>query len=348
MRKLLEKDVKNIIVGATLLGAGGGGSAEPAIVALKDLYRKIDFIEMYDVNEISEKYKGIVSAGMGSPEVLLKRGWNSEQVYAFERAEALLGDMDFVVPVETGGFNSFTGIQTAGIKHKKLVDGDGAGRAIPELEQTTYSLYGIPSAPLFMADSKGNSAILYPKDPSMAEVMSRALTTVFDMTAGIALYYMDGKQLKESLVPNTLSLNETIGKKLNKTKNIDEVIENILKELDGKLLTKGKVKKRTVEVRGSFDFGRVYINDIIVDYKNENMIAWRNNKPVAMVPDSICWLRTDGTPLTNADIKEGMEVAVILKKAHPKFRGDKAFSTFKHTLEMVGYKGNFIDFEDLL
>jgi hypothetical protein len=347
MRKLLEKDVKNIIEGATLLGAGGGGSAGPALVALKQLYKKIDYIEMYDPTEISDKSTGIISAGMGSPEVLLKRGWNSEQVYAFERAEKLLGKMDFVVSVETGGFNSFTGMQTAGLKHKKLIDGDGAGRAIPELEQTTFSLHGIPSSPLFLADSKGNSAILYPKDASMAETMGRALTTVFEMTAGIALYYMDGKQLKDSIVPNTLSLNESIGKKLGKTKNIDDMIAEILKDLNGKLLTKGKVKKRTVEVRGAFDFGRVYINDVIVDYKNENMIAWKDNKPVAMVPDSICWLRTDGTPLTNADLKEGMDIAVILKKAHPKFRGKKAFSTFKGVLGLLGYKGEFVGIEEL-
>lgn len=67
-----------------------------------------------------------------------------------------------------------------------------------------------------------------------------------------------------------------------------------------------------------------------------------------MVPDSICWITMDGVPLTNADIKEGMDVAVIGKKAHPKFRDDKVFSTFSHILESLGYKEGFKPIEELI
>lgn len=349
VRYLVKENVEDIICGATLLGAGGGGSAGPALKVLESLFKKTDRIELVGPEEVQNDSKAIVSAGMGSPEVLLKEGWKGEQIYAFERAEKMFGAIDYVLPVETGGFNTFTAIQTAGMKHKKLVDGDGAGRAIPELEQTTFYLGGVPSSPLILADWKGNSAILYPKDAYMAETMGRALTTVFNMAAGIAIFYMDGKKLNESVVPGMISIEQKVGKVIKETnKAKGNVVDAVLKEIDGKLLGKGVIKKKTVEVKGGFDFGRIFVGDIVVDYKNENMIAWKNGKPIAMVPDSICWLTTDGTPLTNADIKEGLEVAVIGKKAHPKFRTKEAYNTFKHILEILGYKGDFKGIEELV
>jgi len=349
MKKLFKKDIENILMGATFLGAGGGGSQLPALKSLDEMMKSVDFVEMVSAEEVSDSSNAIVSAGMGSPEVLLKTGWHGEQIYAFEKAEELLGKIDFVVAVETGGFNSFTAIQTAGIKHKKLIDGDGAGRAIPELEQTTFYKYGINAVPLILADNQGNSAILYPKDAYMGEQMGRAITTVFNMTAGIATYFMSGKQLKQSIVPGTMTTNEMIGKIIKESvESKKDVVEAILSTIDGYLLAKGKIKKKTVEVKGGFDFGRIYVDDVIVDFKNENMIAWKNNKPIAMVPDSICWITTDGIPLTNADIKEGMEVAVIGKKAHPKFRDEKVYSMFTHILESIGYTGEFKPIEELV
>ncbi|MEM0134382.1 MAG: DUF917 domain-containing protein [Thermoplasmatales archaeon] len=348
MRYLSKENVIEIIGGATLLGAGGGGSAEPSMKALETLFEKTDRIEIVDPNEVRDTSKAIVSAGMGSPEVLLKEGWKGEQIYAFERAEKIFGRINYILPVETGGFNTFTAIQTAGMKNKKLVDGDGAGRAIPEIEQTTYYLNGISSSPMVLADSKGNSAVLYPKDAYMAEKMGRAITTVFNMTAGISIFHMTGKQLKSSVVSGTISVAEKVGKKIKESRDSNsDVVSAVIEEIDGKLLGKGVVKKKTVEVKGGFDFGRIYIGDIIVDYKNENMIAWKNGQPIAMVPDSICWLTTDGTPLTNADIKEGMDVAVIGKKAHPKFRTEEAYKTFQHVLETLGYKGEFKRIEEI-
>lgn len=146
-----------------------------------------------------------------------------------------------------------------------------------------------------------------------------------------------------------MSMNENVGKIIKEAiETKKDVIEEVLRSIDGYLLAKGKIKKKSVEVKGGFDFGRVYVNDIIVDFKNENMIAWKNGKPIAMVPDSICWITLDGIPLTNADIKEGLEVAVIGKKAHPKFRDDKVFSTFSHILESLGYKGGFKPIEELI
>lgn len=339
-RNLKKQQVEDIIRGATLLGAGGGGSAKSGYLMVEEI-KNVVVIDPADVSDGSLVF---VVAGMGSPVVLLKEGWRGEEVLALERMEEILRKKaDYIVPVEIGGFNSITPLHAGAVKGLPVIDGDGAGRAIPELEQTTYNLGGVPVEPICLADSKGNSGILYSKDAKIGEDMARAITTVFGMTAGIACYPMTGKQLKETVVPGTLSTAEAAGKAIREAKEAGEdVVEAALKAIDGVLLTKGKVAKMTKEVKGGFDYGRIYVGDVIVDYKNENMMAWENNQPLVTVPDSICWLRLDGEPLTNADIEEGMEVAVIGKKAYPKWIELNGFKLFKHVLESIGYTGGYV------
>jgi hypothetical protein len=348
-RKLGKKELMDLIEGAALLGSGGGGSPKAAIKMLDKIFEKKDFIEIVSPEEISDNARVVVSAGMGSPAVLLKEGWKGEETYAFERMEKIIGKIDYVTPVETGGFNSFTAIHNAAVKDLPVIDGDGAGRAIPELEQTTFYLGGVPIEPICLADSKGSSALLYPTNAYIGEEMARAITTVYGMRAGVACYPMNGKQLKATVIPGTLTLSERVGKALREGKKEGkDIVEVALERIDGYLLAKGKVKKKTEEVKAGFDYGKVSVGEIVVDYKNENMMAWKGSKPIAMVPDSICWLGIDGKPLTNADIKEGMKVAVIGKRAHDKWRVPEGFKVFKHILKLLGYEGEYKPIEELV
>lgn len=341
MKRILhQQEIEDIIRGATLLGAGGGGSSRTGLQLVEEI-REVILVEPGDVPDDSAV---AVVAGMGSPVVLLKEGWKGEEVPALERLAEVTGKkIDYVVPVETGGFNSVTPLHAGAVKGLPVVDGDGAGRAIPELEMTMFYIHGIPVSPISLADSKGNSAILYVTDAYMGEELGRAVTTVFGMTAGLACHLMTGKQLKEVVIPGALSLAEKVGKGIREAKESGkDVVEAATKAIGGIVLARGKIAKKTEEVKAGFDYGRVFVEDIIVDYKNENMMAWRKDKPLVTVPDSICWLRTDGEPLTNADVAEGMDVAVIGKKAHEKWRTPEGFKVFKHVLESIGYKGGYV------
>ncbi len=62
-------------------------------------------------------------------------------------------------------------------------------------------------------------------------------------------------------------------------------------------LIRGTISDVTSKTIGGFDFGRTTIEGtgayagkkLFIDFKNENMIAWREeNEPCAMVPDLIC------------------------------------------------------------
>ncbi|MEM2588836.1 MAG: DUF917 family protein, partial [Candidatus Bathyarchaeia archaeon] len=96
--------------------------------------------------------------------------------------------------------------------------------------------------------------------------------------------------------------------------------------------------RTTIEGTGTYVGKKLFI-----DFKNENMIAWSGeNEPVAMVPDLICLITKNGEPLTNADTKTGMEVAVIAVPAPDKWKAHpRGFDIWRHILERIGYTGPY-------
>lgn len=41
-----------------------------------------------------------------------------------------------------------------------MIDGDGMGRACPELQMVTFTLHGVSATPMVLCDDKGNSLVL--------------------------------------------------------------------------------------------------------------------------------------------------------------------------------------------
>lgn len=345
MMRLNREDIGDIIVGSTFLGAGGGGSGESGKMLLNTVLKNKK-IEMIDPDEISNDSKVAVVAGQGSPEVLLKKGFSLECVNSLELLEkAKKEKIDYVIPFELGGFNTITPMTVTAEKGLPIINGDGCGRAVPELQQTTYSLSGIAMNPLTISDDVGNSVILYTKDAVTAENLSRAITSELGGITGFATYFMTGKQLKESVIPGTIKYAKEVGSAIreSKEKNKDPA-EAIVNKIKGEIFIRGKITEKSTRTIGGFDFGKAKIKghkeyagkELIIDYKNENMLAKDSKGHILMeVPDLICVMEENGNTWTNADLKEGMDVVVIGIKAHKKWEVLNGKKTFTHILEKL-------------
>lgn len=349
MRVLRERELNDIVYGATLLGSGGGGSPENGIQLVKSILEVAKEVKLVNSQEVPDYSMVCVVAGMGAPEALLKRGWEKEDVPALKLMEEATGKtMDYTVAVETGGFNSITPLHAAAAKGVPAIDGAGIERAIPQLEMTMFHVHNIPIAPVTLADASGNFAILHPRDPPMAEKMARGITVAFGMKAGIACHPMAGWQLKKAVIPGACTRAEEVGRSMREAKEKgQDPVKAVVKATGGYEIARGVVKEKAVETKGGFDYGRVAVADVRVDYKNENMIAWRAKRPVVISPDLTCWMTTDGKPLTNADIKEGLEVAVIGIKAHDRWRAPEGLAVYKPVLAELGYTEEYVPIEQL-
>jgi len=365
-RFLYKKDFENIIAGATLLGSGGGGSPKGGMDLINSaLSEPSKRIRLVSADSAPDADMVVMVAGIGSPMAFLKKGFDVEAVYAFDAMERLYGmaghRASFLVPGEIGGFNLITPMYVAAKKNLPVIDADGNGRAVPELETSLWPLYGIPSSPCVLADKKGNVVILYTRDPldsATCELVARYVTAAFENICAFATWTMNVKSLREVSVLNSVSRCESIGKAINEamTGGRDPVNATV-EASSGYELIRGIITDITTKTVTGFDFGTTLIEGtgkysgkkMKIDFKNENMIAWKGDgQPAATVPDLICLMKTEGAPLTNADTRKGMEIAVIGIPAPDKWRKHpRGFEVWKHIIEKMGYTESYKPIEKL-
>lgn len=366
MEKITVKDLKDIVMGATFLGSGGGGSPENGLKLVDEISKITKELTIVSPGEISDNDQVAMIAGMGSPVALKEKGFGPEAIYAFEGLQKLYGwlgiDFKYIMPGETGGFNTITPMYVAAVKKLTIVDADGTGgRAVPDLETTLYYIYGIPTSPFVLADRNGNTVLGWTKDPMDAptcENVARGVVVAFGMSAGLGTWVVSGHQIKTCLEPNVVARARSVGKVIREAKEQHrDPVRAALEVVRGNELIKGEIEKIETKTVAGFDFGRTTIKGsneyegkkLLVDFKNENMVAWKaDGEPVAMVPDLIALITKDGDPLTNADTREGMKISVIAIPASERWRKHaRCFEPWKPILEKIGYKGDYVPMEKL-
>ncbi|MEM2381679.1 MAG: DUF917 domain-containing protein [Candidatus Nezhaarchaeales archaeon] len=360
-------DLKDIVIGATFLGSGGGGSPENGLKLVEEIAKATKEIKLASPDEVADNEYVAMIAGMGAPKALKEKGFGPEALHAFyglEKLYSMIGvKFRYIMPGETGGFNSITPIYVAAVRNLMVVDADGTGgRAVPELGTTLYNLYGLPVSPFVVADKVGNIVVGWLADPldgHTAEELARHVTVAFGMLSGLGTWVVTGWHIKNFLEPRVLTKSLDVGKALREAKEKGkDPVKAVTDVVKGYELFRGRVEKVELRTIAGFDFGRVTLEGVrdyagrkfYVDFKNENMIAWKKlGEAAAMVPDMICWVTLQGEALTNADIKEGMELAAIGIPASEKWRRHpKAFDVWRHILEKMEYKGDYIPIEKLL
>ena len=68
--------------------------------------------------------------------------------------------MSALISAEIGGANAMAPIIAAAMAGLPVVDGDGMGRAFPEVQMTTFFIYGAQPALAAIADEKGNVVVI--------------------------------------------------------------------------------------------------------------------------------------------------------------------------------------------
>lgn len=351
MRYLAESNLEDLAVGAAILGTGGGGDPYVGKLLAKQAIGEHGPVAVVEVDEVPDDALVVPSAMMGAPTVMvekLPRG--DETVRAFEVLQAYLGrEITHTVSIEAGGLNSTTPFIVAARLGLPLVDADGMGRAFPEVQMVTATIYGIPATPMALADEKGNTAIIETIDNRWTERFARAITIEMGCTAMIAQYPLTGRQVREAMIPGTLSLGEELGRLVReeRTRHGDP-IGAVVERLRGFRLFTGKVadvERRTV---AGFAKGTARIEGIggdsgsalVLHFQNEHLVAVRDGEFVATVPDLIIVLDAEtGEPITTETLRYGFRVALIAAPCDDRWRTARG-------LDLVGprYFGYEVDY----
>ncbi len=353
-RTYTRDQIINIIYGATFFGAGGGGSIDNGMDMLNELGEDVE-LRVDTIDEMKDDAYSIMTAGLGSPLAMKEKGFGAEAIYVakgmMDVAKSEGKRVDYIYSGEQGGFNTMVPIYTAIKLGMPMLDLDGNGRAVPELNTGLLPIRNIPIDPLVLSNANGDIVIGHPKDPldSVAcETIARSICMAYDMSVGFSTWLMGKEDHKNASALGQISLAESVGALLRHMPTKDPMY--LPGELDrlgvkNKVYTYGTITKIDVEVENGFDYGRTTITGhdgkvFNVDFKNENLIIRDDaDKALLVVPEIITLVDLDTyKPLSNADTKVGQKVALIGVKAPSRWWDIPAgYDCWAHILKMIGY-----------
>ena len=143
------------------------------------------------------------------------------------------------------------------------IDGDGMGRAFPELQMVSMTMHNIAACPMVMADEKGNSLVLNTVDNLSTEKFARVITVEMGGAGLIALYPMSGVQAKKSILKGSMSLINAIGRIIHEEQLANRnPADKLSRELNGIRIFEGLVKDVERRTEGGFARGKCSIEGL--------------------------------------------------------------------------------------
>lgn len=340
---LHEEEIDQILKGAALLAAGGGGSYILGTNILKSFKEQNPDVEikvaLYDVKSMGEKESTFGVGIMGSPSAHAPVSELSKvALMSYQETLALAQrygkQPEYALALELGGANTLIPLLCAMKYDLKVVDADLCGRAVPGLETALSNINGLPTAPFALTDSEGNSYDINMADPYNAAGVESVAVAILDhlkSNGGFTGFYFSQKEINNNVPTKTLSQCMQIGQcieafqKLSIEERQEKTLFQRLNEMNYPVRCVCLTAKASpvqhfhqeAAAGGARDKGYYYLgvegeagNYFYVQFNNETMAVSVLNEfgtfdCIATAPCIITMYdENTGLPLTNADLKE--------------------------------------------
>ena len=346
-----RQDCNDFIRGCLFMGTGGGGGVEWGTEMLVAALDEGLSIEWVDISEIPDDAWTCTPYGMGSiappsPEtqatiarlgLVDKLGHRAMEAAVQELGKYTGVEIGAIVAAELGVGNTPAPLITGVRLGIPVVDGDYAGRAIPEEMQGTPYLYKKDSFPLASVDGWGNVVILKQAcSPYMLERIGKMMAVAAFGMCNIAATLLSGREMKEIVVPGTLTKCLNLGRAIRQAlEQGDDPIQAAIEYTGGWLLFEGEVTSKDWEDRDGYMFGTTHIkgsgdhagHTLDVWFENENHVSWLDGEPYVCSPDIVTIVdRETGEGFTNTVIDVGHRVAVVGVKGLEAFRSERGLA----------------------
>jgi DUF917 family protein len=363
MRITLEH-VDDLARGAAILGTGGGGDPYLGSLMLRQALLDCGSVSLIDVDELGDEDFVTPFGMMGAPTVIVEKIPNgAEMVAALRALERYRGrQAKAILCAEIGGVNALLPLVLAARCGLPVVDGDGMGRAFPQLQMTTYHIHGVSAGPMIMADEYNNTVVIDSDRSSEIERLGRSMVVAMGGSTNICLYPMQGRDAKRSLVRSTVSLALGLGRTVREARSRSaDPFDALLGFLRGtdyyqhcRVLFEGKTIDLLRETHGGWALGRVVIEGTgpsagsryELQFQNEHLVARRGDTVLTIVPDLIAVLdAATAEPVTTEGLKYGQRVKVVGISAAPIMRTAAALAVFGP--QAFGLEHPFVPLEKL-
>lgn len=338
-----RRDAEDLVLGAAILGTGGGGDPKEGLRLLEEALGSRGRIDVVELRELPEGSVIVVPYFVGTiaPTARARKPTRVEEPIrrALEEMEGLLGRRaSAVLATELGGLNTAIALYAGARLGLPAVDGDLLGRAAPELHQCTVHIFGIPMHPSVIVTGTGNVVIVREyADVDDYEALARHLSVLDGRFAAVVDTPLTVEQAEKAVVRGTLSLCLRLGRSVREAREEGgDPVDAAVKTLGGWRIFEGVVERYEWRDEGGFLLGEAVVRGtgrwsgrtLRTWIKNEHIMAWVDGEPAVMPPDLVTFLRGDGEPVTNAELKEGDEVSVVAARAPDVWRTPRGLELF--------------------
>ncbi len=365
---LAVPDLREVFTGAKVLACGGGGESEWAEPILKALEREGLTVQVATADELGSDDWVCVPGGLGAgttpeirkrletvpkiaPEDRLVPEMGVRALDAFE--ERLGRRFDKFMAVNPGPVLWGLPMYLAAVRNRPILDGDAAGRAIPQWTTTTLNVAGLPLAPAVFVSAYGDQ-VTFDRTYSneRLEEIGRPVAVASGGWGAFIACPVRGEQLRDAYVPGLFQKAKAIGAALQDARERGEdPIPPLIEAAEGTKIFEGSVSAYERKEERGFMFGEIEVKGRGADagkrcrvyQKSEYSLAWVDDEVAATAPDSICIVDGQtGEGLTSfpdfsigpfpavreADFQLGREIVIFGRDAHPIWQTERGIEIF--------------------
>ncbi len=368
MYVLSGPDIRDTFLGGKVLACGGGGEIEWAEPFVQEIEKRNLRVRIASRSDLKPNDRVCVPGGIGAGSTPEARE-RLKAVRQIARPDRLLPTMArkaieaFEERTETK-FDKFLAVNLgpvlwglplylAAIKNRACLDGDCAGRAIPEWTTTTLNVKRLSLAPSVIVSAYGDRVeINATQTNERTEQVGRAVAVECGGWCVMVSCATRGSQVRNAYVPGTIQRAWRIGKAVRQAREDGkDPLPVCLAESGGIKLLEGRVTSYDRNERGGFMFGEILIEGSGADLgkvcriyqKTEYNIAWVDGKVAATCPDSICVVDRDTAEgltsfpdvdvgpyrkVRDVDFRPGRDVVVFGIPAHPIWQSKRGVELF--------------------
>ena len=333
-----REDLEQLLLGAAFFSTGGGGSLAAGVELVASI-SKLEIVRVGEARPGGISATGYLVGSIDAPSlgevasrgirVAVKR--EAELVvraFQFLR-EKWAGAIDYVVPVELGGYNTAVALFLAFETGLPLLDADLTGRSAPEMYQTGYYIGDIPPTPAAVVTAMGEKLLIEGvSDYGRLDNLLRALVqATHGLDVGVANFPVAVSTAGPFLVQGSLSKCMRIGALLSQGR-----VEEAVSLASGHVIYRGRVTGESFHSASGFTVGHALVTDgkttLSLRYKNEILAAYLGQELAASVPDLIGVVTPGGRPVENTRFPLGEEVIVYVLPAPEIWRTPRGSEVF--------------------
>lgn len=264
----------------------------------------------------------VLPCGMvGAPAVATERVWSGEEgrILAAAVAELRGAPVTALMPLQIGGAGGMLPVSWAARAGLALVDADGRGRALPELQQTAMHLAGVPASPVVLADGRGNTLVLHAASDGWAERLARGAAADLGGVCAVAAACMTGAQARAAAVGGSVSGALALGERAptDAPGAVALIEDGTVADVERR--AGGRFAGGSATVQGNGAAG----SRLRLELQNEFLLALQDGEVRAAVPDVIAVLAADtGEPLATDGVQRGDRVTVVALPAPAVWRSE--------------------------